>query len=163
VALFNCGGALEALKLIDAELKDRPGVTTLKYAYAPIVKAMNSLGKGNGAEAVAALEPARRFELTVAPMGLAYGVWYTRGLAFLKIKDGEKAAAEFQKIQENPGRGPYGVLRPLGQLQLARALAMKGDGVGAKKAYQDFLATWKDADEDLPVLGEANAEYARMK
>jgi serine/threonine protein kinase/tetratricopeptide (TPR) repeat protein len=163
VALSNCGEALEALKLIDAELKDRPGDTTLKYLYAPIVKAMNSLGKGNGAEAVAALEPARRFELTVAPMGLAYGVWYTRGLAFLKIKDGEKAAAEFQKIQENPGRGPYGVLRPLGQLQLARALAMKGDGVGAKKAYQDFLATWKDADEDLPVLGEANAEYARMK
>jgi len=163
VALSLCGDAPEAQKLIDAELQERPNDTVLRYLYAPIVKAMGSIAKGNGSEAVAALEAARRFELTVAPVGLAYGVWYTRGLAYLKIKDGEKAAAEFQKIQDNPGRGPYGVLRPLAQLQLARALAMKGDEAGAKKVYQDFLAMWKDADADLPVLADAKAEYGRAR
>ena len=27
-------------------------------------------------------------------------------------------------------------------------------------AYKDFLALWKDADPDVPVLKEAKAEYA---
>jgi eukaryotic-like serine/threonine-protein kinase len=32
----------------------------------------------------------------------------------------------------------------------------------AKKAYQDFLTLWKDADADLPVLKQARAEYAKL-
>ena len=31
------------------------------------------------------------------------------------------------------------------------------------RAYQDFLALWKDADADIPVLREARAEYAKLK
>jgi hypothetical protein len=33
----------------------------------------------------------------------------------------------------------------------------------ARKSYQDFLALWKDADADLPILIEAKREYARLK
>ena len=117
----------------------------------------------NTLPAIAALEPARRFELAITPMNPAYSVWYVRGLAYSKVKDGEKAAEEFQKILDNPGRGPMSLLRPLAHLQMARALAMKGDAAGAKKAYQDFLAMWKDEDPDLPALVEAKAEYGRMK
>jgi hypothetical protein len=29
-------------------------------------------------------------------------------------------------------------------------------------AYEDFLALWKGADPDIPVLKEARAEYARL-
>ena len=29
---------------------------------------------------------------------------------------------------------------------------MQGDTVKAKNAYQDFLAMWKDADADIPIL-----------
>jgi len=86
-----------------------------------------------------------------------------RGLGYLKMKDGEKAAGEFQRILDNPGRGPVSAFRPMAQLQLARARAMKGDEAGAKKAYQDFLAWWKDADPTVPALVEAKAEYGRMK
>ena len=32
----------------------------------------------------------------------------------------------------------------------------------ARKAYQDFLALWKDADPDIPILKEAKSEYARL-
>jgi hypothetical protein len=32
----------------------------------------------------------------------------------------------------------------------------------AKAAYQDFLALWKDADPDIPLLQQAKAEYARL-
>jgi len=30
-------------------------------------------------------------------------------------------------------------------------------------AYQDFLALWKDADPDIPVLRDVKAEYAKLK
>jgi hypothetical protein len=30
-------------------------------------------------------------------------------------------------------------------------------------AYQDFLALWKDADPDIPILKEAKAEYAKLE
>ena len=123
---------------------------------------MNDITKGNSAEAIAALESARRFELAITPMNPAYSVWYVRGLAYSKMKDGEKAAAEFQKILDNPGRGPLSLLIPLAHLQMARALAMKGDAAGVKRAYQDFLAMWKDADPDLPALVQAKAEYRRI-
>jgi len=31
------------------------------------------------------------------------------------------------------------------------------------RPYQDFLALWKDADLDIPILREAKAEYAKVK
>ena len=50
----------------------------------------------------------------------------------------------------------------MARLQLARALALSGDTVKAKSAYNDLLTLWKDADPDIPVVREARAEYARL-
>ena len=50
----------------------------------------------------------------------------------------------------------------LARLQLARALALSGDTVKAKSAYNDLFALWKDADPEIPVVEEARAEYARL-
>ena len=54
-------------------------------------------------------------------------------------------------------------LRALARLGLARAYALQGDTGKAKAAYQDFLALWKDADPDIPILIAAKAEYAKLK
>jgi hypothetical protein len=35
--------------------------------------------------------------------------------------------------------------------------------VRALAAYNDFLALWKDADADLPVLREARGELAKLQ
>jgi hypothetical protein len=40
---------------------------------------------------------------------------------------------------------------------------MAGDTAKAKAAYKDFLALWKDADPDIPILKEAKAEYAKLQ
>jgi hypothetical protein len=32
----------------------------------------------------------------------------------------------------------------------------------ARRAYQDFLALWKDADPDIAILQQAKAEYAKL-
>jgi hypothetical protein len=46
---------------------------------------------------------------------------------------------------------------------MARACVMTNNVNGARKEYQDFFAIWKDADPDLPVLKQAQAEYAKLK
>jgi eukaryotic-like serine/threonine-protein kinase len=50
----------------------------------------------------------------------------------------------------------------LAHLGLARACALAGETAKAKIAYQDFLALWKDADADIPILKEAKSEYASL-
>ena len=56
--------------------------------------------------------------------------------------------------------GPIGALAHLG---LGRAYALAGDSARARTAYQDFLALWKDADADIPILRQAKSEYATVK
>jgi hypothetical protein len=50
----------------------------------------------------------------------------------------------------------------MARLQYARALAIAGDTAGARLAYQDFLALWKNADPDLPLFKQAKNEYAKL-
>ena len=33
----------------------------------------------------------------------------------------------------------------------------------ARKTYQDFFALWKDADQDIPILKQAQREYAELQ
>ena len=44
-----------------------------------------------------------------------------------------------------------------------RELCMQGDNAKARTAYQDFLAAWKAADPDIPVLIAAKSEYTNLK
>jgi hypothetical protein len=40
---------------------------------------------------------------------------------------------------------------------------MSGDKPPARRTYQDFLALWKQADAELPLLKEAQAEYQKLE
>ncbi len=44
-----------------------------------------------------------------------------------------------------------------------RADVLIGDRDRAQAAYKDFLALWKDADPNIPVLNQAKAEYAKLQ
>jgi hypothetical protein len=48
------------------------------------------------------------------------------------------------------------------QLGLARAYLMASNKAEAKKSYEAFFLTWKDADADLPILIAAKKEYAAL-
>ena len=104
------------------------------------------------------MEPTRRYEAAAE-----FWPQYLRGLAYLKLKSGNDAATEFQKILDNRGQAALSALYPLAHLGLARAAALTGDQSKSRKAYQDFLALWKDADSDLSVLKEAKQEYEKLK
>ena len=43
------------------------------------------------------------------------------------------------------------------------AQTLTGDTASARKSYQEFLAEWKDADPEIPVYRQAQAEYAKIK
>ena len=88
---------------------------------------------------------------------------YVRGQAYLKARQGPEAAAEFQKILDHRGICLTSPVCSLAHLQLGRARALSGDNAGARTAYQDFFALWKDADPDVPILKEAKAEYAKLQ
>jgi predicted Zn-dependent protease len=78
----------------------------------------------------------------------------------LRARQGAEAAAEFQKILDHKGAN-WGPFYPLSYVGLARAATLTGDNGRARKAYQDFLALWNNADPDIPILKQAKAEYAK--
>ncbi len=163
VGLAECGDEAAAEKLVEAEGKERPEATLVHSLYIPLVQAINSLRRGDGAAAVSALEVSRPYEMGGGPGSMVYWAPYVRGQAFLLVKDGDKAIVECQKILNFRARCAACGLVPMAQLNLARAYAVKGDTTKARTAYQDFLATWKDADADVPVLVQAKAEYAKLQ
>ena len=83
--------------------------------------------------------------------------------AYLQAGDGTKAAAEYQKILDHRGIGPTDPLYGLARLGLGRAYALQGETAKARTAYQDFLALWKDADPDIPILKQAKEEYEKLR
>jgi tetratricopeptide (TPR) repeat protein len=88
---------------------------------------------------------------------------YVRGEAYLQAGQAQKAAVEFQKMIDHPGIVGNFILGALAHLQLGRAKSMSGDKENARKAYQDFLNLWKDADYDIPILKQGKAEYAKLQ
>ena len=87
---------------------------------------------------------------------------YGRGLAGLRAGKGAEAATEFRKILAHKGRN-QGPQYSLSYLGLGRALALTGDTANSRQAYRDFLAVWKDADPDVPMLIAARKEYAALR
>ncbi len=87
---------------------------------------------------------------------------YLRGLNFLRARKGTEAAAEFQTPLDHKGAnwGPY---YPAAYVGLARATSMVGNTHRGKKSYEDFLALWKEADAEIPLLIQARTEYAALK
>ena len=88
---------------------------------------------------------------------------YLRGQAHLAAHRGKEAAAQFQLMIDHIGVVQNQPQEALAHLGLGRAYALGGDTARARKAYQDFLTLWKDADPDLPILKQAKAEYAKLQ
>ena len=138
-----------------------PQDTIMQFHHLPTVRAHIAINRGKAADAIDALKAAAPYELGGSPFAL-YPI-YVRGEAYLEAHQGRDAAAEFQKILDNPGIVLNDPIGALVHLQIGRAYAMAGDIAKAKVAYQDFLTLWKDADPDIPILKQAKAEYAKLQ
>src|ERR1700722_11478626 len=158
--LARAGDAARAESMAAELTKARPTATLANKYDLPVIGATIDLDRGNPAKAVDTLRDVVPYDLAFRQRLLST---YTRGRALLANHQGNEAAAEFQKISDHSGIVMNGFVGALARLGLARAYALQGDSAKAKVAYQDFLALWKDADPDIPILNEAKTEYARLK
>jgi tetratricopeptide (TPR) repeat protein/tRNA A-37 threonylcarbamoyl transferase component Bud32 len=161
-------GDLPESQRLAADLDKRfPEDTPVQFEYLPILRALSALDHRAPLEAVEALQRAVPYDLAM-PGTAFYGRFgglytaYTRGQAYLALGRGQEAAAEFQKVLDHRGIVLADPIGALAHLQLGRAYVVSGDMIKAKSAYQDFLALWKNADPDIPVLRQATAEYAKL-
>ena len=160
--LARSGRIEQAQSLSDSVSQAFPSNTMVQCFYLPAVRAAIKLQQNDPASAIEILQPALRYDLSLPQNFYVLYPAYLRGLAYLQMNDGLRAAAEFEKIRNNPGLAERSVIGALAALQLARARAMAGDRTGARKLYQDFLASWKDADAGIPIYRQAKAEYAKL-
>jgi tetratricopeptide (TPR) repeat protein len=161
LALARSGDATEAQRIIDRLNQRLPVATILQGYWLPTIRAAIALQRKNPQQALADLEPAKEYEL--GNQGFLYMIpVYMRGMAYLQAHQGQQAVAEFSKFPKYPGVAKNMPMVSLAILQRARAEAMTGDVKAARKSYQDFLAIWNNADQNVPVFQQARIEYSKL-
>jgi serine/threonine protein kinase/tetratricopeptide (TPR) repeat protein len=164
-ALAFSGDFRQAQAVADELVRRFPKDTLVQSLSIPVIRAAIQVERGDPRAAIESLRQVAPYEMGSGgprPVTGPYSPIYVRGLAYLRARQAREAAAEFQKIVDHPGVAPVSPVRALAVLGLARAYALAGDTTAARKSYQDFLALWKDADPDIPILREAKAEYAKL-
>jgi serine/threonine protein kinase/tetratricopeptide (TPR) repeat protein len=166
-ALALSGDLPQSRRLAEDLAREYPESTFVQSMYLPTLRALSSLNAHDPAAAIQALQSASRYDLALGGVGFIgrfgglYPI-YVRGMAYLAARQPAEAVGEFQRIVDHRSIVLVDPMDALARLQLARALALSGDTVKAKSAYNDLLTLWKNADPDIPVLKEARAEYARL-
>jgi eukaryotic-like serine/threonine-protein kinase len=166
LVLGGRGDTKRAESLMQDLQKRFPFHTMVQSYWLPTTRAQIALVNQQPQQAITMLQAALPVELggplsTQGPSCL-YPV-YVRAEAYLAVGQGNAAAAEFQKLIDHRGITWSCTTGALARLGLGRAFALSGDKTKARATYQDFLALWKDADPDIPILKEAKAEYEKLK
>ena len=174
LALAMAGEAAQAESLAGDLNKRFPLDTQIQALWLPAIRAQLALDGNDPTRALSSLQ-ATAVELGqiafVANLSCLYHT-YIHGEAYLAAGEGKEASAEFQKILDHSGIVWNCWTGALAHLGVARANALqartsKGADADLARsralvAYKDFLALWKDADPDIPILKEAKAEYAKL-
>jgi eukaryotic-like serine/threonine-protein kinase len=138
--------------------KQYPEDSILNRVWLPTVRAAIEIEQGRPVLAVEQLRSVKPYEL-----GFLAGVapTFLRGQAFLRMGDGARAAAEFERIVARTGVEAVSPLHSLAWLELARAAKLAGNRARSQQAFQEFLTRWKNADPNLTILKQAKSEFAR--
>jgi eukaryotic-like serine/threonine-protein kinase len=152
----------KALELADEIQRTRPNDTIAINVTIPVIRSIVALWPASPAKA----DPAKAIDLLNAAAVYARadsGVLYARGFAYEQAGRYAEAQQDLQKVMEMKARSGPDITFPLAQLELGRVFQKQGNKPEARIAYQNFLADWKDADPDVPLLHEAKAEYAKLQ
>jgi serine/threonine protein kinase/tetratricopeptide (TPR) repeat protein len=176
LALAMAGETVRAESLAK-DLNERyPLDTQMQSLWLPAIQSQLALDRKKPAAALNALQAASGNDLGqiafVSNLSCLYHI-YLRGEAYLAAGQPSASAAEFQRILDHSGIVWNCWTGALAHLGVARANALQSRTtqgadadaarVRALAAYKDFLAIWKDADLDIPILKQAKAEYATLQ
>jgi len=163
LALARSGRTAEAGRLADQLSAERPEDTLVQHYFIPTIRAAIKLRQHDPAAAIDLLRGTAKYDLAFTGSFESVYPAYIRGLAYVALGDGQSAAAQFQKLIDNPGFSVRHVIGPLARLQLGRAQKMMGDEAATRESYETFLDLWKNADPDIPIYQQAKAEYAKLR
>ena len=177
LAFAMAGDTARAESLAQDLGKRFPLDTQMQSLWLPAIQAQVALDKKNPSQAIndlhAAEGPIEFAQIFFVDNLSCLYPTYIRGEAYLVAVQGSAAAAEFQKILDHSGIVWNCWTGALAHLEVARANALQAKTsqgadadaarVRALAAYKDFLALWKDADPDIPILKQAKAEYAKLQ
>ena len=163
LALARSGRTAEAGRLADQLSAERPEDTLVQHYFIPTIRAAIKLRQHDPAAAIDLLRGTAKYDLAFTGSFESVYPAYIRGLAYVALGDGQSAAAQFQKLIDNPGFSVRHVTGALAWLQLGRAQNMMGDEAATRESYETFLDLWKNADPDIPIYQQAKAEYAKLR
>jgi eukaryotic-like serine/threonine-protein kinase len=158
--LAFCGADADASRLSRELTRRFPEATLTVRLLLPVTAAALAINQREPERALELLEPVKAYDH--APSAEFWPL-YLRGQAYLQLKDGQAAGAEFQSILDHRGDSPDSLLYPLALLGRARAAAMTGDIATAGTAYREVLDVWRDADANLQPFKDARKEQARLR
>jgi serine/threonine protein kinase/tetratricopeptide (TPR) repeat protein len=152
----------KALALADEIQRTHPNDTMAIDVNVPIIRAVAALLPANPAQA----NPNKAIDFLNTAALYARGdsgVFYARGLAYELAGRYTEAQQDLQKVVDFKTHSGPDMLYAIAQLELGRLYARQGNNAQARISYQNFLARWKDADPDVPILNQAKAEYAKLQ
>jgi serine/threonine protein kinase/tetratricopeptide (TPR) repeat protein len=152
----------KALALADEIQRTHPNDTLAINVTIPVIRAVAALLPANPSKA----DPAKAIDYLNTAALYARGdpgVFFARGLAYEQAGRYPEAQQDLEKVIQFKSRGSAEIVFVIAQLELGKLFQKQGNVSQARIAYQNFLAQWKDADPDVPLLHEAKAEYAKLQ
>ncbi|MGH9701750.1 MAG: tetratricopeptide repeat protein, partial [Candidatus Acidiferrales bacterium] len=177
----RAGEDAKAEKFVEQVVAQRPADQRIRLLIVPTIRAVLAMNRHDANKALDFLKAAEPYDRGT-PVSL-----YTRATALLMAGRTAEAAVEFQRTMNLRGISPADYFVSYAQLGLAHSyLQQVGTAPGfsapagssgklgsapsdptalpkARTAYQDFLASWKDADPDVPLLKQVQSEYKKLQ
>jgi tetratricopeptide (TPR) repeat protein len=152
----------KATAVADEIQRTHPNDTIAINVAVPMIRAIAALRPANPAKA----DPAKAIDFANSAALYFHdnpSVLCARGLAYEQAGRYAEAQQDLQKVLEIKSHSGPDIIFAFAQLESGRVFQKQGDTPKARIAYQNFLAAWKDADPDVPLLHEAQAEYAKLQ
>ncbi len=152
-------GETEEAEALLAELDERsPERSTIRRAIGiPSIEAILALRAGEAEEAIRILEVSQPWDA-----GHSQVIPYVRGQAMIAAGRPEAAEKEMTELIGMPDMTYWSSVGQVGYLGLARAKVAAGKTDEARAAYEAFFEAYREADEGLPIIEKARAEYESL-
>jgi DNA-binding winged helix-turn-helix (wHTH) protein/tetratricopeptide (TPR) repeat protein len=157
IAFDLAGAPTRARAILDAVDPQTVRDPASLRVWLPVARSLNAASLGHADDARGFIKPATPFERGYAFGLIPLGV---RAIVEQRAQRPAEAAAAFEELVGLRSIGPSSPWVPFAQLGLARALRESGQTAKSLAAYDAFLASWKNADTDAPLLAIARRERA---
>ncbi len=146
LAAAVCSDGKVALPLASELIKKYPQDTLIQDVFGPLTKAFIALAAGRGRRRSMPQNRPNPITRIIQPRICRVSHTFSCTMPAMRSRVSNRHSGQLP----GPSQTVFAPYVAQVQLGLARAYVMGGDKPAAKKAYEAFFVTWKDADADLP-------------